>query len=240
MTCDSDCTGASCGDEYVNGVAGETCDDGNLVDTDACVSCQEASCGDGFIHEGEEECDDGNDEDGDGCSGQCEVEWRAVFVTSESYTGDLGGLEGADAKCQARAEEAGLVGVYKAWLSVPGEGPSTRFTTWNRPYRLVDGTIIADNWADLTDGSLDAPIDRTELSSPAPTGNTNCGGGDQPTVWTSTDWDGTPGNVDACAGWTTEDGSGAWGRAGATNIFWTNWCSLGPCSWISTLYCFQQ
>lgn len=31
-----------------------------------------------------------------------------VFVTSDTYTGDLGGLAGADAKCQATADAADL------------------------------------------------------------------------------------------------------------------------------------
>ncbi|MEZ4449127.1 MAG: DUF4215 domain-containing protein [Nannocystaceae bacterium] len=40
----------------------EECDDGNAVDTDACLStCVAAKCGDGQVQEGVEECDDGND-----------------------------------------------------------------------------------------------------------------------------------------------------------------------------------
>ena len=33
---------------------------------------------------------------------------KIVFVTSETYNGALGGLAGADAKCQERADDAGL------------------------------------------------------------------------------------------------------------------------------------
>src|SRR5207248_2675590 len=42
---------------------------------------------------------------------------KRVFVTSVMYDGNLGGLAGADAKCQARATAASLSGTYKAWLS---------------------------------------------------------------------------------------------------------------------------
>lgn len=45
-----------------NGVVdpGEPCDDGNLDNTDACLSqCQQASCGDGFVQRGVETCDHG-------------------------------------------------------------------------------------------------------------------------------------------------------------------------------------
>jgi cysteine-rich repeat protein len=64
----------------------EECDDGNLIDTDACLTdCRNARCGDGFAWAGSEECDDGNDNDCDGCKANCE--WaRALHVNG----GDLG------------------------------------------------------------------------------------------------------------------------------------------------------
>lgn len=53
-------------------VGEESCDDGNLVETDDCLSdCAIASCGDGYVHEGVEECDDGNLVHDDGCSNWC-------------------------------------------------------------------------------------------------------------------------------------------------------------------------
>ena len=53
----------------------EACDDANDVETDACLStCEAASCGDGFVHDGVEACDDGNTANGDGCSSTCEIE----------------------------------------------------------------------------------------------------------------------------------------------------------------------
>jgi cysteine-rich repeat protein len=53
-----------CGDGVVNGA--ETCDDENQVDTDGCTNaCQLARCGDGIIHQGQEECDGGPDCDDD-------------------------------------------------------------------------------------------------------------------------------------------------------------------------------
>lgn len=72
--CNADCTPASCGDGQVNMAAGETCDDQNDVNTDSCVSCQDAVCGDGFVQAGVEECDDGNVNPGDGCDEVCIAE----------------------------------------------------------------------------------------------------------------------------------------------------------------------
>ena len=51
------------------------------------------------------------------CTNNICYEVKRVFVTSANYTGDLGGLVGADSKCQALADSAGLDGNYKAWLS---------------------------------------------------------------------------------------------------------------------------
>ncbi len=63
----------TCGDGIVDD--GEECDDANTDDTDACLStCRAATCGDGFVWDGEEECDDGNTTAGDGCSEVCHLE----------------------------------------------------------------------------------------------------------------------------------------------------------------------
>src|SRR5262245_12360152 len=44
--------------------------------------------------------------------------YNFVFFTSETYRpGSLGGLAGADARCQAAADSQGLPGIYLAYLS---------------------------------------------------------------------------------------------------------------------------
>jgi hypothetical protein len=47
---------AGCGNTIVD--AGEQCDDGNALTTDACIACQFATCGDAFVHAGVELCGD--------------------------------------------------------------------------------------------------------------------------------------------------------------------------------------
>ena len=40
---------------------------------------------------------------------------RVFIVSAPTFTADMGGLAGADALCQSAADNAGLVGSYRAW-----------------------------------------------------------------------------------------------------------------------------
>ena len=71
-----------------------------------------------------------------------ELNEKTVFVTSERFNGNLGGLKGADDKCQAQAEDPASIvpsGTYLAWLSDGTESPDTRFTKSSHPYQLAAG-----------------------------------------------------------------------------------------------------
>ena len=43
---------------------------------------------------------------------------KRIFTTSTTYNGNLGGIAGADTKCQTRADAAGLGGTWKAIVSI--------------------------------------------------------------------------------------------------------------------------
>jgi hypothetical protein len=154
-----------------------------------------------------------------------------VFVSSEYYPGNLGGLAGADAICQTLAQAAGLPGTYKAWLSDSTASPSTRFVRSTGPYRLVGGSKIADNWKDLTDGALQVPIIVTE---------TGAGVASATAVWTHTHPNGTAlTSADHCGNWSTATGDGDVGDLTARNATWTVDDTLA-CTSGGRLYCFQQ
>ncbi len=233
-----------CGDGLLD--VDEICDDGNWADGDGCnASCSsDESCGNGIVDVGEA-CDDGNVVGGDGCSATCVVESgsRYVFVSSAQFTGNMGGLAGADAQCQALASAAGLPGTYMAWLGDGTQSPATRFSPSNEPYVLPDGTVIANNWADLTNGDLAHPIDMTEQMGPTPIGTTSCGGGGFPTVWSNVDQSGANAGTGHCNGWTDTGATSAnWGSTEFATSWWTTWCGGGGavCGWTSPIYCFQQ
>ncbi len=72
--CNASCTalGPRCGDSVMNGP--EQCDDGNAVNTDACLTtCVAATCGDSFVRTGVEQCDDGNTVATDACTATCQT-----------------------------------------------------------------------------------------------------------------------------------------------------------------------
>jgi cysteine-rich repeat protein len=241
--CLMNCEAASCGDGQVH-LGVEDCDDQNVDNADACLStCEAASCGDGFLHVGFESCDDGNQDDIDVCTSGCD--WnenltKYVFVTSSTYNGNLGGVAGADQKCQSLAGAAGLPGTYMAWISDGNLSPSTRFTQSAYPYVLVNGQKIADNWADLIDVSLDSPINADEYGDPAPASSSAPCGEQLTYVWSGTRPEGIPSNDSFCSGWTATNGYGHWGRTNKTNTHWSAHCSGGDCTGTAPIFCFRQ
>lgn len=161
---------------------------------------------------------------------------RFAFLTRNRYSSNLGGLPSADAACQSEADAAGLPGTYKAWLSTASTSASTRFTHATVPYVLPNGTWIARDWADLTDGSLLAPIDRGPNGEPIDCADWYC------YVWTGTRVDGTTDDyvpVRDCDGWTFSVWYGMMGRSTETSSEWTYYLS-GACGNFLNMYCFEQ
>jgi hypothetical protein len=168
-------------------------------------------------------------------------EIRFVFVGFPSGPSPaISGIADVDALCNDEAAAAGLPGSYKAWLSDSTSDARDRLTHHSGPYVRVDGVIVADNWTDLTDGSLQSPIDVTADGQ---------GGPSTAPVWTGTDTSGVkigsdPG--DFCGDWTglpfgvTGTEGGMW----AQDSEWTDFFRLSLCDpWPTTgygYYCFEQ
>lgn len=111
-----------------------------------------------------------------------------VFVTLGVFTGNLGGLVGADEKCNAAAIAAGISGTYVAYLS------SSTSVAWerlkDRPYNLVTGARVVDSRNDLPAGLLKHAIDT------APNGSAVTGGS-----WSGVLSSNAPNTIN-CADWT--------------------------------------
>ena len=165
-----------------------------------------------------------------------------AFVDGLNSDGDLGGLSGADQICQTEADNAGLVGTFIAWLSDSSTDAKDRFDPAfaSLPYlRTSDNAVVADDFADLIDGSIDNII----LSKADGTVLAPSGGFGQ--VWTGTAGDGTK-TSDTCNDWTdgTDSFEGTAGRVQSTNSQWTDHlvsdCDGLPSARKASLYCFQK
>ncbi len=175
----------------------------------------------------------------DFCSKQSPPDYcstKIVFVTSLTYNGNLNGLSGADGKCQSLAQIENLTGTFKAWLSSGGTSAKDRLTHNTGPYVLPDGTVIAKNWNDLTNGNLKANINVAENSNPV---------GGSPYAWTYTTTSGGPvGDGNNCNNWTTTGNvlSTKDGRRGLNTSSSSGWTEAGysDCRNDSHLYCFEQ
>ena len=172
--------------------------------------------------------------------GSCEPTPKLVFVTRQIFTANLGGVAGADAKCQTAAEDAGISGTFKAWIADGTSSPSTTFTRCQSPYELVDETLVADNWEDLTDGTIKHPINKDEYGTELTLAPTS--------VWTNTVAAGTPARTTldtTCRAWGALDPPYATDHAdtgsyGASTAAWTHTGGWLYCSIHLHLYCFEQ
>jgi hypothetical protein len=138
-----------------------------------------------------------------------------IFVTSAGYrpgTASWSGLDDADQICEAEAQAAGLPGSH-AWfalLSTDGRGARDRghllFPLYNAGL-----DVVADDETDLWDGSIDAPILRSNGSSAFGV------------AYTGTAIDGTPSGSTStqCANWTSSSGGVEAGRPNETDTRWT-------------------
>ena len=153
---------------------------------------------------------------------------KLAFVTSTSTTGAIGGVAGGDALCQSLAQASGLDGTFKAWLASGSESPASNFTQANVPYVRFDGVIVANDWADLVDGTVDAGLNRTESGATV-----------NSVTWTGTLNSGAVHPL-RCNDWTSADVAtlGIVGDVGLLNA-WA-FAFNRTCDTLYPLYCFQQ
>jgi hypothetical protein len=152
---------------------------------------------------------------------------RRVFATLAVWGGNFGGAAAADVVCQNNAASQSLNGTFRAWVSDSTTSPAARFTQGSGGFfQRLDGTKIADDWADLTDGTLDAAI---------------VPGANPPAAWTGTAADGTP-LGGTCSNWTSNSAAQN-GRRGIPQQTDSQWSATGAdlaCNNSLALYCFEQ
>jgi hypothetical protein len=195
-----------------------------------------------------------------GCAARCDTGHcdvldrcaRIVFVSSNAYDGNIGGLEGADDECNIMASDAGLPGQYAAWLSDEDQTAPLRvgLTDGGHPFALVDGTVVADSGDQFlaVGGEIDlkSPIGFDEHGAPTsqPPMLPFCGNLGAPMVWTGTSALGTITISGRCGEWQSSEPSAAVamgnsGRADRADAGWTEAPCDGFCNEFARIYCFQ-
>lgn len=237
--CTEACTNPSCGDGFTQ--PGEQCDNGpdNGTELGQChpstCSIVVSVCGDKMV-EGDEECDAGPDPDpASGCTTSCVFERRVVFVTNATFSANFMTTDEADAACQQTAGDAGISpdSTFIAWLSTTNASMASRLPEYNGYYVRTDDEHVAHGSADLLDGSLSAPISRTEKGDDATLL-------DNTVVWTGTTESGAT-SESHCNNWTSKSSLafGTVGSLASKGKSWTSAPNVANCSFIFHLYCIE-
>jgi hypothetical protein len=181
------------------------------------------------------------------CDDGCRYDAKLVFLSSVAYTGgEIGGVEGADLKCQHLATLANFdnAAKFKAWLSDDLYNPFKNFTkTADMPYVRPDGVRVADDWDDLI---LNGPGDGIIVTE---TGVTLMNTG----AWTGTAPSGKPFPGGTCLSWISlnpletsrvgqsglnKQPEAAW-KQWVAEKKWTSSTTSG-CLYAHKIYCFEQ
>ncbi|MEL6178824.1 MAG: hypothetical protein AAFS10_07715 [Myxococcota bacterium] len=181
----------------------------------------DASVGDGTVDDGDVVSTDSAEDEPD------ERRNALVFVSSHVLSGDS--VPRADAMCTELAMEAGLGGTWMAWVST-SEVDAIDKLVGDGPWSLVDGTVVFDDRASLSDTGAKAPISTNERGEDV----------GESLLYTGTGADGRATGMD-CAGWRSyyNEDDATVGRSGTVGHAWTQ-AEVIPCGMPRRMYCFEQ
>ena len=166
-----------------------------------------------------------------------------IFISSQSYIGNLGGLAGADQTCQALANAGTLTGpLGRTWKALLSQNTGTvvnakdRFT-WTGPVIDMANHIVTRDpstwpWATANDNS---EVGVNESGGPP----------DDSYVWTGSTIEGVSKGANSdCNGWTDEGSDGVSGWSGETanfpsNSWFDSFANTCGSQWFG-LYCVSE
>lgn len=183
--------------------------------------------------------DAGRDADADtgaplGCQGAADCV-RVMFVTSVAFNGNLGGIPGADAKCQALADVSNNARIkgrtFLAWVSTAAIPVTSRMTHGTQAYIRADSASIAANFSDLTNGDIQNGISVDE------NGGSRNGVG----AWTGTNSGGATYAGSSCLDWMVgiAGTKGDFGNVGGNGGGWSS-LTADDCDALHSLYCVEK
>ncbi|HEY2944599.1 MAG TPA: hypothetical protein VGN09_19350 [Vicinamibacteria bacterium] len=187
------------------------------------------------------------------------------FVSSaKSTTGNLGGLRGADARCQGLAAAAGITGrTWRAYLSAEndpdnnGQPTDARSRIGNGPWFNARGVMVARDLAELHARRGDATVFVDEKGQQIPGQWPGSPSPIEHDILTGSNSDGTLLRGMTCADWTSEattvaaqvghsDGLGPGGDSSGALSSWNsahanqNCANTAPRGGAGRIYCFAR
>jgi hypothetical protein len=157
-----------------------------------------------------------------------------LFVTSRTYTGNLGDFTGSDSACVDAASDAGLANASLTFaiISVTGNPARGRVSSHSEAVSDRCGNSIVSTVPDLFAGgatALSVPVQRDEYGTLV----------GSLAVWTGTTGDGVP-VVPNCNDF-NDDGPSLQGITGSTAALDSMWlqASMRGCNMRAHLYCFR-
>jgi len=116
------------------------------------------------------------------CDGKLTSPVGTIFVHGTTYTGNLGGISGANTKCTSEASAGSLTTSGANWIALLSDSNNAiKDSLPDVSYRDILGNLLANDKSDLLDGSIIIGIDRK-------TDGSNVGSS---RVWTGSKYDGS-------------------------------------------------
>lgn len=154
------------------------------------------------------------------------ISWRTVQLSEGKVVlyqannaiaivgGAIGGRAGADTLCQGASNKPAGYSSYRAFISVSAtdeirDMPANYGIPTSYPIRGPNNTLIASNWSDLLDGSINTYLAAAGVYVNGPYD-----------WWSGSLQDGSLDGVNHCASWTSPSGPGRSGRFDYGNLYW--------------------
>ncbi len=142
----------------------------------------------------------------------------------------IGGRAGADTKCQSASNKPAGYGNYRALISVSDtdeirDMPTNYGVPTLYTLRSPTGNLVANNWADLLDGTIYYSLYSAGVYVGGPS-----------EWWSGSNSDGSLDGTNHCASWTNPSAGGRYGRVDYNHAYWI-YAGVGGCSYSANLLC---
>lgn len=186
---------------------------------------------------------------GSGGSGKA---YARAFVTSTKYDGNLGGISGADAKCQARADAVSLGGTWKAIISDSTTNAYGRMKFRTKSVYDLAGRLLwnpsngithsNDTYTTFYPSPFSSPQAATPHNGPllaVRLSTTELGGTSSTPTWTGSDYNGSA-QANHCSNWASTAGTGYIGHTDYINASWIYYSTANCNTTTQALICLED